>query len=232
MRFNLQQLPDSWRELIEAESSQPYFRDIERRLDTEAFYPAADLVFRALKLTPLDQVKVVILGQDPYHGVGQANGLAFAVSEGTALPPSLRNIYKELANEYPGLRVQRGPDGKPSGDLSGWARQGVLLLNTALTVHPHEAGSHSGIGWHILTGRIVEHLSSTREGIVFVLWGAHAQSRRRLVDESRHTVIATAHPSPLSAHRGFFGSNCFRRVNDALVAAGASPIRWEMQSRV
>jgi uracil-DNA glycosylase len=223
-------ISNGW-QLLAHERLQPYFRDIERRLSMEPFYPAAPDVMRALELTSPDKVSVVILGQDPYHGAGQATGLAFAVHEGERLPPSLRNIYRELADEYPGLKVQRGADGKPSGELDGWAAQGILLLNTSLTVHPGEAGSHSQIGWQHLTGRIVEHVSEHREHVVFVLWGAHAQSRRPLIDETRHTVIATAHPSPLSARRGFFGSDCFKQVNQALHKHGQREIDWASQAR-
>lgn len=220
-------LDPSWHDLIDAEVQKPYMRSIMKVLDREpAFYPARADILRALKLTALNDVKVVILGQDPYHGEGQATGLAFAVEEGVSLPPSLRNIFKELAHEYPGFRVARDESGKHIGRLDGWARQGVLLLNTSLTVRPGAAGSHSSIGWDIMTGKIVERVSQEREGVVFILWGAHAQKRRHLIDETKHTVIASAHPSPLSARRGFFGSDCFKKANDALEAAGMGAIDW------
>ncbi len=227
MQFDLTDLDVSWQEPLQAELKHPYMQSVQKYLSSDSFYPAAGDIFRALGLTPLNEVKVVILGQDPYHGEGQATGLAFSVDEGVALPPSLRNIFKELRAEYPDYEVPQDASGRACGDLSGWARQGVLLLNTALTVHPGEAGSHSSIGWHILTGKLIELVSSEREGVVFVLWGAHAQSRRKLIDESRHTVIATAHPSPLSAYRGFFGSGCFQKVNEALEKAGLNPVNWQ-----
>ena len=179
------------------------------------------MVFRALELTHTDQVKVVILGQDPYHGEGQAHGLAFSVPDGVKLPPSLRNIYKELAEEYDLVFM---PD---SGDLTSWAEQGVLLLNTVLTVRAHSANSHANWGWEAFTDAVIEVVNKEAPaGVVFILWGNPAQKKRKLIDETRHYVLTSAHPSPLSAYRGFFGSNIFRKTNELLVKAGKTPIAW------
>ncbi len=183
-------------------------------------YPPAGHVFAALAATPPESTRVVILGQDPYHGPGQAQGLAFSVPEGIRTPPSLRNIFKELDADL-ALGAQHH-----STDLSHWAAQGVLLLNTALTVEAGQAGSHAKLGWHSLTDALIAAISAHHSHLAFVLWGNHAQERRHLIDESRHLVIATAHPSPLSARRGFFGSRPFSQVNAYVSAHGGVRVRW------
>jgi uracil-DNA glycosylase len=185
----------------------------------KTIYPKPDALFKALNATPLDAVEVVILGQDPYHGPGQAHGLSFSVPAGTALPPSLRNIFKELAADL-------GVKPPPSGYLGGWAEQGVLLLNAVLTVEGGAAGSHAGRGWERFTDKILAVLSREKTGLVFVLWGSYAQKKRALIDESKHLVLTSAHPSPLSAHRGFFGSRPFSQINAYLKATGQRPIDW------
>jgi len=182
-------------------------------------YPPEDCVLRALQLTPLDQVRVVLLGQDPYHGPGQAHGLAFSVSQTVAAPPSLKNIFRELRDDLGGpLRVDT--------DLSEWAEQGVLLLNTTLTVRQGQAGSHRGRGWEILTNRVIESVNASPQPTVFLLWGQDAGKMRGRIDAQRHQVLAAPHPSPLSAYRGFFGSRPFSRCNQFLQANGRSPIKW------
>ena len=184
-------------------------------------YPPREQVFRALELTSFDAVRVVLLGQDPYHGPGQAHGLAFSVPEGCKTPPSLRNIFKEIAADV------YGGDAPPfSTDLTRWAEQGVLLLNATLTVEAGKAGSHQALGWQALTDQIVETLSRAREGLVFILWGRHAQAKRALIDPARHLLLEAAHPSPLSAHQGFFGCRHFSQANAYLAARGTTPIRW------
>ncbi len=184
-------------------------------------YPPAPEIFAAFHLTPLDHVRVVVLGQDPYHGPGQAHGLAFSVRAGVPTPPSLRNIYKEL-------RADLGVPLAPHGDLTSWARQGVLLLNTVLTVREHAAHSHRGQGWETFTDAVVEVLNERREGLVFVLWGAHAAQKAARIDRERHHVIASPHPSPLSARRGFFGSRPFSAINAWSAARGEDAIEWRL----
>ncbi|WP_068313889.1 uracil-DNA glycosylase [Polycladidibacter hongkongensis] len=185
----------------------------------DVVYPPKELRFAAFEATPFAHVKVVILGQDPYHGPGQAHGLSFSVPQEVKLPPSLRNIYKELQGDL-------GADAPASGDLSGWARQGVLLLNSSLSVAAGKAGSHAKCGWQWFTDAAISALNAQREGLVFVLWGAHAQKKAALIDEARHHIVAGPHPSPLSAHRGFFGSKPFSQVNDYLQGGGNEPIDW------
>ncbi len=194
---------------------------VEKLRQTRAIYPPGDRVFRALELTPFNDVRAVILGQDPYHGEGQAHGLAFSVPDGVKAPPSLRNIFKEVANDIYG-----GAPPAFSTDLERWARQGVLLLNSSLTVEAGRAGSHQKLGWHALTDQIVETLSQHRRYLVFILWGAHAQSKRALIDADRHRVLESAHPSPLSAYRGFFGCRHFSQANAYLAAHEQAPITW------
>ena len=187
----------------------------------QTVFPAEYDVFRALSLTDLSKVKVVILGQDPYHDVGQAHGLAFSVPHGVKLPPSLRNIYKELAEEYNLLFVPE------VGDLTHWAEQGVLLLNTVLTVRAHQANSHAKLGWEDFTDEVIKVVNKhAAPGVVFILWGNPAQKKRKLVDETRHYVLCSAHPSPLSAYRGFFGSNIFRKTNELLARSGKTAVEW------
>jgi uracil-DNA glycosylase len=188
-------------------------------------YPPQDQIFAALHLTPFDAVKVVIVGQDPYHGAGQANGLAFAVAEGIKPPPSLRNIFKEVvADVYDGDAGENAPFA--ASDLTAWAEQGVLLLNATLTVRAGEAGSHADLGWQALTDDIIRALSEQRTHIVFMLWGKYAQAKRSLIDEARHLILTAPHPSPLSAWRGFFGCRHFSQANEYLAAHGQEPIRW------
>ena len=196
---------------------------LKQELKENEIYPPDDQWYRALELTPFDQVKVVILGQDPYHGFGQANGLAFSVHRDIPLPPSLRNIYKELEND---IQV---PTAK-HGDLSQWAKQGVLLLNTVLTVRKGEAHSHAKHGWEDLTDLLIQTLSQEREGLVFILWGKHAQNKRQLIDATKHHIIESAHPSPLSAYRGFFGSKPFSKVNNFLEKNKQPIIDWQIHN--
>ncbi len=217
--------PTDWNPVLRDELDQPYWQELQSFVAAEReagpVYPATGDVFAALHLTPLAQVKVVILGQDPYHGPRQAHGLCFSVPEGVPLPPSLRNVYREL-NDDLGLPIPR------SGDLTPWARRGVLLLNTTLTVRAGAAASHQGHGWEVFTDQVIRAVSAKPETVVFTLWGAHARKKRALVDRSRHVVIESAHPSPLSAHNGFFGSRPFSRANAALVAAGRDPVDWSL----
>lgn len=184
-------------------------------------FPAGDDLFNAFAHTPLDQVKVVILGQDPYHGEGQAHGLCFSVKPGVAVPPSLQNIYKELHAEL-GIPIPR------HGHLTAWADQGVLLLNSVLSVECARAASHQGKGWEIFTDKVIDVINREREGVVFMLWGSYAQRKGAIIDAQRHCVLKAPHPSPLSAHRGFFGCGHFRAANDYLQARGESPIVWQL----
>lgn len=223
-------LPESWRATLEPVLASPEARKLGGWLRAEeaagkAIYPPQGCRLRALELTPLERVKVVILGQDPYHGPGQAMGLCFSVPEGTAPPPSLRNIFKELA-------LDCGVAPPPSGDLSPWARRGVLLLNTSLTVEAGRAGSHAGRGWEAITDACVAAVARRAEPSVFILWGSHAQGKAARIAElnapTRHCVIRSPHPSPLSAHRGFFGSKPFSRANAFLEQAGRGAIDWSL----
>jgi uracil-DNA glycosylase len=214
-----------WNPILRDELEKLYWADLQRFVADErarhAVYPPKDEVFAALHLTPLAEVKVVILGQDPYHGPGQAHGLCFSVRAGVRPPPSLRNIFTEL-------HADLGIDPPADGDLTSWARQGVLLLNTTLTVRAHEAASHQRKGWETFTDRVLEAVDAQPRTVVFILWGASARRKRALIDTSRHVVIESPHPSPLSAHRGFFGSRPFSRANEALVAAGREPVDWRL----
>ena len=202
-----------------------YHRDLVAKVDalrqTATIYPAPERVFYTLRLTPFEAVRVIIVGQDPYHGPGQADGLAFSVPEGVKAPPSLRNIFKEVQRD-----VYNGEPRAFSTDLTRWARQGVLLLNASLTVEVHKAASHKGLGWRALTDQIIAQLSINREHLVFLLWGSHAQSKRPLIEAARHLILEAPHPSPLSAHRGFFGCGHFSQANAYLVAHGSPPIVW------
>ncbi len=213
----------SWLEALSSEFSAPYYAELCRYIETEyaisKVYPAKERVFAALDLCPLPSVKVVLLGQDPYHGESQAHGLCFSVPDGVKFPPSLRNIFKELSADV-GCAVPQ------SGDLSQWARQGVLLLNTALTVRAGEAASHSGLGWEYLTDAIVKTVSSQCRNVVFLLWGKHAQRKIELVDQTKHLVLTVAHPSPLSAYNGFFGCRHFSAVNKYMESVGRKAISW------
>ena len=218
-------LPTSWRQALGAEIEADYFRELGRFVDAarvaQQVFPAEDDVFAAFALTPLDAVKVVLLGQDPYHDEGQAHGLCFSVRPGTAPPPSLVNVYKELGADVPGFV-------RPShGHLAAWARQGILMLNAVLTVDAHAPSSHRNRGWERFTDAAIAAVSATREHVVFVLWGNYARRKAALIDRARHTVIEGAHPSPLS-YRRFAGSRPFSRVNAALAAHGQTPIDWRL----
>ncbi len=202
-----------------------YHRDLVAEVDalrqTATIYPAPERVFYALRVTPFEAVRVVIVGQDPYHGPGQADGMAFSVPEGVEAPPSLRNIFKEVQRD-----VYGGAPRAFSNDLTRWARQGVLLLNVSLTVEARKAASHKDLGWRALTDQIIAQLSLGRERLVFLLWGSHAQSKKPLIDAERHLILEAPHPSPLSAHRGFFGCGHFSQTNAYLIAHGSAPIVW------
>jgi uracil-DNA glycosylase len=216
-------IDESWKKRLAPEFEQPYFAALREFVRGEyaagAVYPPAARIFRAFDECPFDKVKVVILGQDPYHGPGQANGLCFAVGAGVAAPPSLQNIFREIEADL-GHAVSRDPD------LSRWAKQGVLLLNATLTVRAAQAGSHQNRGWERFTDAAVHALAREREGIVFLLWGAYARRKGAGIDRKKHLVLECAHPSPLSAHNGFFGCRHFSRANDWLAAHGQEPVEW------
>ena len=218
-------IEDSWKTRLAAQFAADHMAALSQFLRAEKaagkrIYPPGGQIFRAFDLTPFEQVKVVILGQDPYHGPGQAHGLSFSVGPGVAPPPSLQNIYKELAGDlgiaHPG-----------HGNLESWARQGVLLLNSCLTVEDGRAGSHQGKGWERFTDAVIAALNQKHKGLAFILWGRKAQDKGASIDRDRHLVITSVHPSPLSAHNGFFGSRPFSRTNDYLAAQGKSPIDWQ-----
>lgn len=215
----------TWQDALADEKQKEYFQTLMARIAASraagtAIYPPADEVFNALRLTPLANVKVVILGQDPYHGPGQAHGLSFSVPDGVKHPPSLRNILKAIQHDYPDFEVPL------SGNLTHWAEQGVLLLNTVLTVEQGNAHSHAKWGWETFTDRVIAAVNEHCDGVVFLLWGAHAQRKGRLIDRNRHHVLETVHPSPLSAHRGFLTAGHFRRTNELLRAKALSAIRY------
>jgi len=214
----------SWKKILIEEFEKNYFAKltsfVKHEYQTTQVYPPPRFIFRAFELTPFDQVKVVILGQDPYHGDGQANGLCFAVNKGVRLPPSLQNIYKEIETDL-GHKPKY-----PSGDLEEWGKQGVLLLNATLTVAEHSPASHQNVGWEQFTDAVVRVLSEQRENLVFILWGAYAQKKGGIIDETKHLVIRSAHPSPFSAYSGFFGSRPFSRCNEYLFSHGELPIAW------
>ena len=214
----------SWRAHLAAEFDKPYFKDlsayVHEEYKTHTVYPAPQNIFRAFDLCPFDSTKVVILGQDPYHGPRQANGLCFAVGDGIPLPPSLQNIYKEIESGFGTPVVHR------SGDLERWAKQGVLLLNATLTVEAHKAGSHQGKGWEQFTDAAVHELSDHSERIVFMLWGNYAKAKGAFIDRTKHLVLESAHPSPFSAANGFFGNKHFSKANEYLASNGRTPIDW------
>ncbi len=218
-------IESGWKRVLSQEFAAPYFRELTARVRDEysrpnnPCYPPGSRIFAAFDNTPFDQVKVVIIGQDPYHGPGQANGLAFSVAPGVLIPPSLRNIFKEVSDDT-------GAPMPADGDLTRWARQGVLLLNASLTVREHQPKSHSGIGWERFTEAAVRVLAEQRDHLVFLLWGSDAIRRGDFIDRSRHLVMTSVHPSPLSASRGFFGNHQFTRANEYLVAHGKTPIVW------
>jgi len=215
----------TWSDLLAAEKQQDYFKQTldyvrERREQGVKVYPPSDNVFNAFQSTPFDQVKVVILGQDPYHGPGQAHGLCFSVQAGVKPPPSLNNIFKELKNDIEGFEMPT------HGCLQSWAQQGVLLLNTVLTVEQGLAHSHKHLGWERFTDKVIEQLSLHGDGIIFLLWGAHAQKKGRIIDRDKHSVLTSVHPSPLSAHRGFLGCGHFSQSNRLLLKQGRQTVDW------
>jgi uracil-DNA glycosylase len=226
MQADSVQLEESWKTKLKKEFEQPYFSAlkaflVEEKRNGRVIYPPGNRIFAALNTTPFDHVKVVILGQDPYHGPGQANGLCFSVNRGVKPPPSLVNIFKELNSD---LHIPT----PAHGDLTKWAEQGVLLLNATLTVRAHEAGSHQGKGWETFTDRIIQTVSNEKEHMVFILWGRYAQSKRTLIDANRHLVLSSAHPSPLSAYNGFFGSKPFSKTNEYLQKEGIGIIDFSI----
>ncbi|TFE04204.1 uracil-DNA glycosylase [Jeotgalibacillus salarius] len=222
MSVNIQ---NDWQELLEPVFEEPPYQQLRAFLKQEygsdKIFPPMDYIFEAFKRTPFHNVKAVILGQDPYHGEGQAHGLSFSVQEGTRIPPSLQNIFKELKED---VQV----NSPKSGDLTKWADEGVLLLNTVLTVKEGQAHSHRGKGWERITDEAIRLLGEREEPIVFILWGKPAQSKSRLISEDKHLIIASPHPSPLAAHRGFFGSRPFSKTNDFLQQHGIKPIDWSL----
>lgn len=217
-----------WNPLLRGELEKPYFKDLQEFVARERrqhnVFPPAPHVFAALHATSPSDVKVVLLGQDPYHGMGQAHGLCFSVQLGTPIPPSLRNIHTELRSDL-------GITTPVHGNLDAWARAGVLMLNTTLTVREGQPGSHQGQGWETFTDEVIRVVNAGQEAVVFILWGAHARKKKALVTNPLHTVIEGPHPSPLSAHNGFFGSKPFSRTNAALIGAGRDPIDWSLPDR-
>jgi len=213
----------SWQAHLQSEFDKPYFEKlvafVRQEYATTTVYPPGRLIFNAFNLCPFEQVKVVLIGQDPYHEPGQAQGLCFSVNDGIQFPPSLINIFKEIHSDI-------GTPPPTSGDLTRWARQGVLLLNATLTVREHQAGSHQRHGWEEFTDAVIRTLSVERDGLVFILWGSYAQSKSYLIDSRRHLVLRSAHPSPLSAHRGFFGNHHFSQANAYLRSLGKEEIQW------
>jgi uracil-DNA glycosylase len=217
----------TWADILEPEKQQPYFQQMMQFVESEraagkTIYPPSEDVFNAFNLTELDTVKVVILGQDPYHGPNQAHGLCFSVLPHVKTPPSLVNIYKELASDISELTIP------PHGCLQSWAEQGVLLLNTVLTVEQGQAHSHAKIGWERFTDTVIQQLSDHCDGLVFLLWGSHAQKKGEVIDTQKHHVLSAPHPSPLSAYRGFLGCKHFSRTNDLLKQQGQSSINWQV----
>ncbi|MDK4468433.1 uracil-DNA glycosylase [Enterococcus hirae] len=220
---------NSWQTILTDEFEKEYYQKLrnflKKEYTTQKIHPDMYHIYEALELTPYEKVKVVILGQDPYHGVNQAHGLSFSVQPGVKIPPSLNNIYKELQSDL-------GISPVKHGNLVSWAKQGVLLLNSVLTVREGQAYSHRGKGWEILTDKIIEKLNEREKPIVFILWGKPAQEKMKMIDKSRHIILTSAHPSPLSAHRGFLGSKPFSKTNDALMALGETPIDWQLPETV
>ncbi|MBP7173558.1 MAG: uracil-DNA glycosylase [Cloacibacterium sp.] len=212
----------TWKEVLEPIKSSKYFetlwKKVKEQYASSKCFPPKNLIFRAIELTPFDEIKVVVIGQDPYHNDFQANGLCFSVSDKVAAPPSLKNIFTELKDD---LGIV-----KNTNELDSWATQGVLLLNATLTVKAHEANSHKDLGWETFTDFIIKEISDKKENIVFVLWGAFAQKKATLINENKHFIIQSAHPSPFSVHRGFFGSRPFSKINRYLVSKNKTPIEW------
>ena len=216
-------IENSWKEALKNEFEKPYFASlcdfVRQEYKTSTIYPPASLIFNAFNLCPMDKIKVVIIGQDPYHEPGQAEGLCFSVNDGVKFPPSLQNIYKEIASEYNQPMPQ-------SGNLTRWAEQGVLLLNATLTVRAHLAASHQGKGWETFTDNVIKEVNDRCQNVVFLLWGSYAQKKEAYIDKSKHCVLKAAHPSPLSAYRGFFGCNHFILANNYLRKCGKEEIVW------
>jgi len=219
-------IEESWKQLLKSEFNKPYFQQIPLHLKTEksqgkTIYPPGSLIFNAFNKTPIDKIKVVILGQDPYHGAGQAHGLSFSVPDGIAKPPSLINILKELHDDI-GITIPN------HGNLTHWTEQGVFLLNASLTVRAGEPMSHAKIGWAEFTDDVIKKISDTKDHVVFMLWGKFAQEKRVLIDETKHLILRSVHPSPLSAHAGFFGCKHFSKANAWLMSKGIDPIDWQL----
>ena len=217
------QMEPSWKHALQDEFEQPYFQElaafVRQEYQEHTVFPPPKQLFAAFDAAPFEDVRIVILGQDPYHGPGQANGLCFSVADGVRVPPSLKNIYKEIETDL-------GCTPPPSGNLERWAKQGVLLLNATLTVRAREAGSHQKKGWETFTDAVIRTLSEEREGLVFMLWGRYAQDKGSVIDEEKHLVLKSPHPSPFSAHSGFFGSRPFSQANTYLMFNGQKPIDW------
>lgn len=217
------QILDSWQKLLQPEFEKEYFSNlvnfVKKEYQTNLVYPSGKNIFRALDQCPLEDIKVVIIGQDPYHGINQANGLCFSVNENVSLPPSLMNIFKELQRDL-------GIDIPTSGNLERWAKQGVLLLNSVLTVRASQAASHQGMGWEIFTDAIIQTINQNRQGIVYMLWGSYAQKKGSIIDSQKNLVLKSVHPSPLSAYRGFIGCGHFSLANKYLTSLNKSEIKW------
>ncbi len=217
----------TWKAALQAEFNQPYFVEIvsfikEEKVNGAIVYPPGSLLFNAFEKTPFDKVKVVILGQDPYHGASQAHGLCFSVPMGIKPPPSLVNIFKEIKNEFPDFKIPE------HGNLEKWASQGIFLLNAILTVRANQPASHSQIGWQKFTDAVIKKISTEKSGIIFLLWGKFAQEKAALIDASKHHILKAAHPSPFSAYAGFFGCNHFYKTNELLIQQGLQPIDWSL----
>lgn len=216
-------ISESWKNLLQEEFDKPYFEELTRFVKSEysagQVFPAGRNIFRAFDKCPFDKLKVVIIGQDPYHGVGQANGLCFSVDDGVQYPPSLQNIFKEIHDDI-------GSPIPSSGNLDRWAEQGVLLLNAVLTVRAHQAASHAGRGWEQFTDAVVRTIAQRKEGVVYMLWGNYAQRKGQIADPERNLILKSVHPSPLSVYRGFFGCKHFSKANDYLIKSGKEPIVW------
>lgn len=216
---------NEWQEILQEEFQAPYYQQLrmflKQEYEEQMIYPVMQDIWQAFELTPYNDVKVLILGQDPYHGPNQAHGLSFSVQKGVKIPPSLRNIYKELEEDL-GIKPAN------HGDLTSWAKQGIFLLNTVLTVRQGQAYSHRGKGWEMLTDAVIRALNNRKEPVIFLLWGNASIAKKALIDTKKHIVLTSPHPSPLSAHRGFFGSKPFSKINDALIDLGEEPIDWQL----
>ncbi|HJB22561.1 MAG TPA: uracil-DNA glycosylase, partial [Candidatus Jeotgalibaca pullicola] len=216
---------NEWQEILQEEFQAPYYQQLrmflKQEYEEQTIYPVMQDIWQAFELTPYNDVKVLILGQDPYHGPNQAHGLSFSVQKGVKIPPSLRNIYKELEEDL-GIKPAN------HGDLTSWAKQGIFLLNTVLTVRQGQAYSHRGKGWEMLTDAVIRALNNRKEPVIFLLWGNASIAKKALIDTKKHIVLTSPHPSPLSAHRGFFGSKPFSKINDALIDLGEEPIDWQL----